>query len=211
MGCSWRCGGSSATRGPPAAGDVYKRQDMTEINGFQQPSVESVESSLKADRRIRAVYVTSPDYAGNLCDIAGMAVVCRRAGVPLLVDNAHGSHLGAFERHPLALGAAMTADSAHKTLPVLTGGAWLHIRPGAPVSRVEAKAAMALFGSTSPAFPVLALSLIHILYRVAVSAPAAGPPTMSTIKSRRWKGSATAARTPLFSARMISQTPCRSV
>ena len=130
--------------------------DMTEINGFQQPSVESVESSLKADRRIRAVYVTSPDYAGNLCDIAGMAVVCRRAGVPLLVDNAHGSHLGAFERHPLALGAAMTADSAHKTLPVLTGGAWLHIRPGAPVSRVEAKAAMALFGSTSPAFPVLA-------------------------------------------------------
>ena len=64
--------------------------DMTEINGFQQPSVESVESSLKADRRIRAVYVTSPDYAGNLCDIAGMAVVCRRAGVPLLVDNAHG-------------------------------------------------------------------------------------------------------------------------
>ena len=118
--------------------------------------MESVDSSLKADRRIRAVYVTSPDYAGNLCDIAGMAVVCRRAGVPLLVDNAHGSHLGAFERHPLALGAAMTADSAHKTLPVLTGGAWLHIRPGAPVSRVEAKAAMALFGSTSPAFPVLA-------------------------------------------------------
>ena len=49
------------------------------------------------------------------------------------------------------------------------------------------------------------------VYRVAVSAPAAGPPTMSTIKSRRWKGSATAARTPLFSARMISQTPCRSV
>ena len=45
--------------------------DMTEINGFQQPSVESVESSLKADRRIRAVYVTRPDYAGNLCDIAG--------------------------------------------------------------------------------------------------------------------------------------------
>lgn len=41
--------------------------------------------------------------------------------------------------------------------------------------------------------------------------PGCGPPTMSTIKSRRWKGSATAARTPLFSARMISQTPCRSV
>ena len=130
--------------------------DGLEITGFQQPSVESVESSLKADRRIRAVYVTSPDYAGNLCDVAGIAAVCRRFGVPLLVDNAHGSHLGAFGRHPLALGAAMTADSAHKTLPVLTGGAWLHTRPGFPVARAEAKAAMALFGSTSPAFPVLA-------------------------------------------------------
>ena len=66
------------------------------------------------------------------------------AGVPLLVDNAHGSHLGAFGRHPLQLGAAMTADSAHKTLPVLTGGAYWHMGKEAAqqLTRRQAKAAM---------------------------------------------------------------------
>lgn len=130
--------------------------ESTDGTSFQQPSVESVETALREETGIRAVYVTSPDYYGNLCDVEGMAAVCRKAGVPLLVDNAHGSHLGAFDRHPLRLGAAMSADSAHKTLPVLTGGAYLHIGEGVRVSRSEAKAAMALFGSTSPAFPVLA-------------------------------------------------------
>ncbi len=135
---------------------VWLWPDGDENFGFQQPTVENVEKHLKADSTIQGVYLTSPDYYGNLCDIAEIAAVCRRFGIPLLVDNAHGSHLGAFERHPLALGASITADSAHKTLPVLTGGAYLHTAPEFPVSRTAVKAAMALFGSTSPAFPVLA-------------------------------------------------------
>jgi arginine/lysine/ornithine decarboxylase len=105
---------------------------------------------------IQAVYVTSPDYYGRLADIPAIASVCRHKQLPLLVDNAHGSHLGAFDLHPLALGASITADSAHKTLPVLTGGAMLHIGADCSCDRSEAKAAMAFFGSTSPSFPVLA-------------------------------------------------------
>ena len=124
-----------------------------------RPEAGGIAESLKQDKNIRAVYITSPDYYGRLADVPRIAAVCRAAGVPLLVDNAHGSHLGAFGRHPLAQGAAMTADSAHKTLPVLTGGAMLHIgrkADGVPwAGRAEAKAAMALFGSTSPGFPVL--------------------------------------------------------
>lgn len=118
-----------------------------------------IAAGLEAHPDVTAVYLTSPDYYGNLADIPAVAALCRQAGVKLLVDNAHGSHLGAFGRHPLALGADMTADSAHKTLPVLTGGALLHIgRADEPltIDRQTAKAAMALFGSTSPAFPVLA-------------------------------------------------------
>lgn len=90
-------------------------------------SPQQVDAMLKNDRDIRSVYITSPDYRGILCDIPALAAVCRKYGVHLLVDNAHGGHLGAFGRHPLALGADMTADSAHKTLPVLTGGAMLHL------------------------------------------------------------------------------------
>ena len=81
-----------------------------------------------------AVYVTSPDYLGNISDIAGLSAVCDAYGVPLLVDNAHGAYLGFLEPslHPITLGATICCDSAHKTLPVLTGGAYLHVSSKAP-------------------------------------------------------------------------------
>ncbi len=113
-------------------------------------SPDAVEAVL--DGSVGAVYLTSPNYYGQLCDVAAIAEVCRKKDVLLLVDNAHGSHLAFGKRnlHPLALGADFTADSAHKTLPVLTGGAWLHIKNAAHA--VGAKDAMALFGSTSPSY-----------------------------------------------------------
>ncbi len=106
-----------------------------------------------------AVYVTSPDYLGNRLDIKGMADVCHKAGTVLIVDNAHGAYLKFLHSglHPMELGADMCCDSAHKTLPVLTGGAYLHISSGAPEYFSEsAKDAMALFGSTSPSYLTLA-------------------------------------------------------
>lgn len=105
-----------------------------------------------------AVYVTSPDYLGHTVDIAGIASVCRGRNVPLLVDNAHGAYLKFLpeDRHPLALGADMVCDSAHKTLPVLTGGAYLHIGENAPaLFGDQADRAMALFASTSPSYLIL--------------------------------------------------------
>ena len=105
-----------------------------------------------------AVYVTSPDYLGNMSDIGGLSAVCRKHGVLLLVDNAHGAYLAFTDKkmHPIALGADMCCDSAHKTLPVLTGGAYLHISKDAPALFSEhAENAMSIFASTSPSYLIM--------------------------------------------------------
>ena len=104
-----------------------------------------------------AVYVTSPDYLGNMLDIAALSAVCREYGLPLLVDNAHGAYLKFLEKdlHPITLGAAMCADSAHKTLPVLTGGAYLHISKNFPSYARDARRALSIFASTSPSYLTL--------------------------------------------------------
>lgn len=104
-----------------------------------------------------AVYLTSPDYLGNVADVASIAEVCRKHDVLLLVDNAHGAYMRFLEpsQHPMDLGATMCCDSAHKTLPVLTGGAYLHISPAMPSLATQVKTALALFGSTSPSYLIL--------------------------------------------------------
>lgn len=104
------------------------------------------------------VYVTSPDYLGGVQELPALAAVCRAQGVPLLVDNAHGAYLRFLPQncHPIAQGAAMCCDSAHKTLPVVTGGAYLHLGENAPVQEEAAvRGALALFGSTSPSYLIL--------------------------------------------------------
>ncbi len=120
---------------------------------------QSLEAYLKSAAQIpTAVYITSPDYLGNMADVAGLSRVCRKYGCLLLVDNAHGAYLNFLEesRHPMALGADACCDSAHKTLPVLTGGAYLHISQNAPALFAEAAdQAMALFASTSPSYLIL--------------------------------------------------------
>lgn len=111
------------------------------------------------DEKISAVYVTSPDYLGNITDIEGISRVCKKHGVILAVDNAHGAYLKFLSpsRHPIDLGADICCDSAHKTLPVLTGGAYLHISKNAPsLFKSEARSALSLFGSTSPSYLILA-------------------------------------------------------
>ena len=122
-------------------------------------TAESVSDYLEeATEKPAAVYLTNPDYLGNLVDIASIAEVCRQHGVLLAVDNAHGAYLRFLprSRHPMDLGADLCCDSAHKTLPVLTGGAYLHLSDQfAEKFGAQSKHAMAIFGSTSPSYLIL--------------------------------------------------------
>lgn len=137
------------------------------FEGSTLPGVISpadIEEAVLQNPDVSAVYLTSPDYYGVLSDIKGIASICHRHNLPLLVDNAHGAHLNLLEGnlHPITQGADMTCDSAHKMLPALTGGAFLHIN-STRFSREEAKEAMILFGSTSPSYLImLSLDLARV-------------------------------------------------
>ncbi len=117
-----------------------------------------VERALSENKDVSCVFITSPDYLGNISDVCGIAAACKKYGVPLLVDNAHGAYLNFLSpsRHPIALGADMCCDSAHKTLPCLTGGAYLHVSKKASKKYLEsARRMLSLFASTSPSYLIL--------------------------------------------------------
>ncbi len=111
-----------------------------------------------AEEKPVAIYLTSPDYLGKIADVEGLSQVCHRYGVLLVVDNAHGAYLKFLEksRHPIDLGADLCCDSAHKTLPVVTGGAYLHVsKDFLGITSQEVKNALSLFGTTSPSYLIL--------------------------------------------------------
>ena len=94
-----------------------------------------VDKLLKQYEDIRAVFIVSPTYDGVVSDIKAIAEAVHRAGLPLIVDEAHGAHFRYHESFPqsaLELGADVVIQSIHKTLPSLTQTALLHIKCNRP-------------------------------------------------------------------------------
>ena len=132
-----------------------KREYNKKSRLFEKIDLKDLKEKLNEKVDYKAFYTTSPSYHGIIQNISLISEECKKKSVPVLVDNAHGSHLKFVggNLHPLDMGAAMSADSAHKTLPVLTGGAWLHVNDDRFCEDVKNK--MALFGSTSPSYVVM--------------------------------------------------------
>ncbi len=121
-------------------------------------AVPTVSEDFEITPDVGAVLITSPNYYGIVKDTAAIAAKCHSAGVPLLVDEAHGAHFIASEAFPetsVRLGADMVCQSAHKTLNALTGAAYLHICSGR-VSESRVKRALTSFQSSSPPYPIAA-------------------------------------------------------
>ena len=121
-------------------------------------STETLEKEI-LENNPTAVYLTNPDYLGNLLDIKSLASICKKHDVLLAIDNAHGAYLRFLEPslHPIDLGANLCCDSAHKTLPVLTGGAYLHLSDSLnQVWKNDVKHFMEYFSSTSPSYLIMA-------------------------------------------------------
>ena len=158
-------------------------------DAYHSCTIEPADAAAALDGgRYDAMYLTSPDYLGHAADVDGIAAECRKRRVPLLVDGAHGAYLKFLSpsRHPIDLGADMCCDSAHKTLPAITGGAYLHLRPDDPRGwAAGAKSALALFGSSSPSW--LVLQSLDACNRYLESCPArlaAFLPELEALKGR---------------------------
>ena len=105
----------------------------------------------------RAALVTSPTYYGHLLDIEALASAAHSVGAALMVDAAHGSHLRACGLpDAMAQGADAAVLSAHKTLTALGQGALLLTKAGDAAFARRMRSMTALFGTTSPSYPVMA-------------------------------------------------------
>lgn len=121
-------------------------------------NIEDLENEI-VENHPTAVYLTNPDYLGNLLDMSALASICKKYNVLLAIDNAHGAYLRFLKDslHPIDLGADLCCDSAHKTLPVLTGGAYLHLSDSLnQVWKNDVKHFMEFFSSTSPSYLIMA-------------------------------------------------------
>lgn len=123
---------------------------------FGEVSPLEVDTAMKKSGA-RVVVITSPTYEGIVSDVKTIAKTVHKNGGILIVDSAHGAHLGFndyFPKSARSLGADIVIESAHKTLPCLTGAALLHICSHR-VSYSEIQKALGIFETSSPSYPVL--------------------------------------------------------
>lgn len=114
---------------------------------------EDVKRVLDENENVGAVFITTPDYLGKSTELKEISDVCKKHGALLLVDGAHGAYLRFTDEDQYQY-ADIYCTSAHKTLPALTGAAYLHVRYPVPTETV--KAALSAFASTSPSYLILA-------------------------------------------------------
>jgi arginine/lysine/ornithine decarboxylase len=138
---------------------VYLMPEMDEAFGIHGGiSPASIAATLKKHPDTQLVVLTSPTYEGVVNDIAVIAAICHGHGIPLMVDEAHGSHFNYSEHFPTsatAFGADIVIQSLHKTLPSLTMTSLAHLN-GSLVRQEEMSRQLAIFESSSPSYVLMA-------------------------------------------------------
>lgn len=129
-----------------------------EYDIFDAVTAGQVQDALDREPDIGAVLVVSPTYEGRISDIHAIAHVVHDKGIPLIVDEAHGAHLGLAEGFALnscQAGADLVIHSVHKTLPALTQTALLHVN-GSLIDRGYLKRFLHIYQTSSPSYILMA-------------------------------------------------------
>ena len=119
--------------------------------------VDDVDEEIIKQINPAAIFFTSEDYYGRIHyeKLKRISTLCKQNNIPFICDNSHGTHL-AFSNdcvlYPLSYSADIVIDSAHKTLPVLTGGALLHLTGSYAENWTCFIQSIKLFATTSPSY-----------------------------------------------------------
>ncbi|PGS49516.1 aminotransferase class I/II-fold pyridoxal phosphate-dependent enzyme [Bacillus sp. AFS041924] len=106
----------------------------------------------------KAMILTNPNYYGMSQNLGNIIEFAHSMGIPTIVDEAHGAHfiIGTpFPEDALSMGADIVIQSAHKTLPAMTMGSYLHIKSKL-VSKEKIKEMLRMLQSSSPSYPIMA-------------------------------------------------------
>jgi arginine/lysine/ornithine decarboxylase len=120
--------------------------------------IQTVKEAVTTYPNAKALILTYPNYYGNTYDLKEMIGYAHHFHIPVLVDEAHGAHFILGEPFPptaAQLGADLVVQSAHKTLPAMTMGSFLHYNSGL-IDLQRILEYLHIFQSSSPSYPIMA-------------------------------------------------------
>lgn len=121
-------------------------------------SLHTVKSAYNLYPDCKAIVLTYPNYYGMTYDLEGIIQFAHKNGMLVLVDEAHGAHFiggSYFPPSAIELGADVVVQSAHKTLPAMTMGAYLHVNSD-NISLEMINHYLRVLQSSSPSYPIMA-------------------------------------------------------
>lgn len=136
---------------------LYPTQ-VAEFDFQEAVTAKQVKYALEEKKDIGAVLIVSPTYEGRIADVRAIAKVVHEKGIPLIVDEAHGAHLGfadGFAQNSCRQGADIVIHSVHKTLPAMTQTALLHVN-GELVDRNRLRRFLHIYQTSSPSYVLMA-------------------------------------------------------
>lgn len=138
---------------------VYLYPDYDEVSGLNKEiHTDTVREALANHPKVKALVLVSPTYDGVLSDVEAIATLVHEAGIPLIVDEAHGAHFGFhpyFPKNANEKDADVVIHSVHKTLPSLTQTALLHMN-GEIVKREKVRRYLRMLQTSSPSYVLMA-------------------------------------------------------
>lgn len=130
-----------------------------EVQVASYVTYDTVKSAIDRYPKAKAIVLTSPNYYGiaNPVELSKIIKLAHSSNIPVLIDEAHGAHfiLDGFPTSAVALGADIVVQSAHKTLPAMTMGSFLHYNSRI-IEEKEVESQLHILQSSSPSYPIMA-------------------------------------------------------